>query len=151
MRADHLFSAASHWSAHPCLHSTLQHPDRMFSSGVPDQEMVFREWKHLKCVHRGICSTQERVNLWWDIRPWCKSPRTLDSNIVAAAAPAECSPAQAECSPAQAVRAREYYTFGFKDVGLQRLYLPEATHGAMSMLHSSPERGGGARGACLNT
>lgn len=70
-----------------------------------------------------------------------RSPRTLNSKVFAAAAPAERSPA------AQAVGARESYMFGFKDVGLQHLYLPEATHGAKSALHNSPERGGGARGA----
>lgn len=37
--------------------------------------------------------------------------------------------------------------FSFKDVGLQRLHLPEATHGAMSALHNSPESGCAAREA----
>lgn len=42
----------------------------------------------------------------------CRSLRTLNSKIVAAAAPAECSAA------AQEVGARENYTLSFKDVGL---------------------------------
>lgn len=41
--------------------------------------------------------------------------------------------------------------FSFKDVGLQCLHLPEATHGAMSALHNSPEGDCDAREACLNT
>lgn len=92
-----LCSTAPHQPAHPCPHPTLQHPGTMFRDS---NQMVFREQKHLKCVCHGLCSTQERVNLCWEIRSWCRSCRTLNSKVVTAAAPAEYSPA------VQAVRSK---------------------------------------------
>lgn len=39
-------------------------PGSMFFSGVSNQEVVFGEQKHLKCICHGVCSMQERADLW---------------------------------------------------------------------------------------